>query len=541
MTLRVKIASEAREFEALCRINYRTFVEEIPQHVPNDDLSLVDRYHEENTYFLCLDSEELVGMVALRDRRPFSLDGKLEKLESHLPPFRRPCEIRLLTILPERRHGLVFGRLMQALVQRCLEADYDIALISGRLEKIEMYRKVGFRPFGPLVGKTGAWFQPMYIDRGTLNRSLSFIAPGAQPGVPAAAMADPDNAAIEPLNFLPGPVAIAPAVRAALAGPALSHRSEAYRALLEQTKDMLRRITRAPRVEILLGSGSLANDVVAAQFAGSGEGLILVNGEFGERLVRSARGVRARHHVHRVDWGQPFDLDAVGARLDAGPEIRWIWTVHCETSTGMINDAPALADLCARRGLLLGLDCISSLGVVETDLSRVHLATGVSGKGFGGYTGLSMVFHREAPAPADEGIPPYLDLGRYAGRDGTPFSGSSVLLAALAAALGNHLGPGFRARLAALSAWTGDRIAALGLPLLLGPASRSPAVFTLPLPPGRSSEAIGRSLEARGMLVSYNSEYLLRRNWIQICLMADQEQDKVDRLLRELARCLEPR
>lgn len=527
MTLRVKIASEPREFEALNHLNYRTFVEEIPQHAPNGGRALVDRFHEENTYFLCMDGDELAGMVALRDRRPFSLDGKLEHLESSLPPFRRPCEIRLLAVRPDRRHGPVFGRLIQALVKRCLEMDYDMALISGRLEKIALYRKLGFRPFGPMVGKPGAWFQPMYSDRDSLNRSLSCIASAAGPGS-------------ESLNVLPGPVAIDSAVRSALAGPALSHRSGNYRALLERTQDLLRTITRAPRVAILLGSGSLANDVVAAQLARSGEGLILANGEFGERLVRHARGVRARHQAYRLDWGKPFDLSAVEARLDAAPGVRWVWAAHCETSTGMLNDASALADLCERRGLLLGLDCISSLGVVDTDLSRVHLASGVGGKGFGAYTGLSMVFHREAPAPADEGIPPYLDLGRYARPGGTPFSGSSNLLAALAAALESRLGPGFRARLAALSAWTAGRLAELGLPVLLDPALRSPAVFTLPLPPGTSSEAVGRSLEARGMLISYNSEYLLRRNWIQICLMADQDRDKVDRLLRELAGLLAP-
>lgn len=123
---------------------------------------------------------------------------------------------------------------------------------------------------------------------------------------------------------------------------------------------------------------------------------------------------------------------------------------------------------------------------------------------------------------------------------GTPFSGSPNLPAALAAALESRPDPGFRARLAALSAWTADRLAELGLPVLLDPASHSPAVFTLPLPPGTSSEAVGRSLESRGMLISYNSEYLLRRNRIQICLMADQDRDKVDRLLRELAGLLAP-
>src|SRR5438105_14220566 len=76
-TLIYKIASEAREFEQIHALNYRTFVDEIPQHAPNGRAQLVDRLHHENTYVVCLDGERLAGMVALRAERPFSLDEKL--------------------------------------------------------------------------------------------------------------------------------------------------------------------------------------------------------------------------------------------------------------------------------------------------------------------------------------------------------------------------------------------------------------------------------------------------------------------------------
>src|SRR6185369_2508203 len=61
-----KVASGPEEFEQIHRLNYRTFVEEIPQHPPNGEKLLVDRFHGENTYFLCLDERQVVGMMALR-------------------------------------------------------------------------------------------------------------------------------------------------------------------------------------------------------------------------------------------------------------------------------------------------------------------------------------------------------------------------------------------------------------------------------------------------------------------------------------------
>ena len=60
-----KVASEDWEFEQIHRLNYRTFVEEIPQHASNPEGRLVDRFHAENTYIICLQGRRLVGMLAL--------------------------------------------------------------------------------------------------------------------------------------------------------------------------------------------------------------------------------------------------------------------------------------------------------------------------------------------------------------------------------------------------------------------------------------------------------------------------------------------
>ena len=62
-SLRFKIANEEWEFEAIHRLNYKTFVEEIPQHARNPEQRLVDKLHAENTYAICLSGDRLVGMV----------------------------------------------------------------------------------------------------------------------------------------------------------------------------------------------------------------------------------------------------------------------------------------------------------------------------------------------------------------------------------------------------------------------------------------------------------------------------------------------
>ncbi|MGH7199124.1 MAG: aminotransferase, partial [Planctomycetaceae bacterium] len=89
-----KVATEAWEFEQIHRLNYRTFVEEIPQHAPNADGALVDRFHDENAYVIATRGRQVLGMLAVRDRRPFSLDRKLPGLDGLLPRTERPVEVR---------------------------------------------------------------------------------------------------------------------------------------------------------------------------------------------------------------------------------------------------------------------------------------------------------------------------------------------------------------------------------------------------------------------------------------------------------------
>jgi hypothetical protein len=167
LVLRFKIATEEWEFDLIHRLNYRTFVEEIPQHARNPEGRLVDKFHAENTYLICLCGRELAGMLAIRGQRPFSLDQKLPDLDSYLPAGRSICEIRLLAVERSYRSTRVFPGLMSLLARHGIALGYDLAIISGTVRQLKLYSHIGFVPFGPLVGRPGALYQPMYL---TLER-----------------------------------------------------------------------------------------------------------------------------------------------------------------------------------------------------------------------------------------------------------------------------------------------------------------------------------------------------------------------------------
>lgn len=286
------------------------------------------------------------------------------------------------------------------------------------------------------------------------------------------------------------------------------------------------------KAELFTGSGTLANEAVAAQISLLQEkGLILAAGEFGERLVKIARRWGLDCQVFQKEWGETFTPGEIAQFMDRenqDPEKRsrenqnygWLWTVHCESSTGALIDLNGLKALCQRRGIKLCLDAVSSTGAVPVDLSHVYLASGTSGKAIGSFAGIAMVFYNHEIRPSDK-IPMYLDLGYYHEKDGIPFTVSSNLIYALkkAVELAMEMESDNFQRIKDISAVLKMQFKSMGLNNIVPEEWSSPAIITYSLPKKINSEKFGEIMERKGYLLSYKSSYLIKRNWIQVCVM----------------------
>lgn len=525
-----KFATEDWEFEQIHQLNYRTFAEEIPQHHRNTTQRLVDKFHAENTYLICLCDQKLVGMLAVRANRPFSLDQKLADLDSYLPSGRKVCEIRLLAIEKKfrgARGGQVLSGILALLWQHGVERGYDLAIISGTTRQAKLYQHLGFVPFGPVVGTGDAQFQPMYVTLETFEVTAREFLRSS----PAKSF-HPSS-----VNFLPGPVAVRREVRRAFEQAPESHRAEGFKADFQATRQLLCELVQAKNVELFLGSGTLANDVIGAQLSLlGGHGLVLNNGEFGSRLVEQAKRFNLKFTALDLPWGHPLDLEEVRKKLGAVPAPLWVWTAHCETSTGVLNDIEALKDLCAEHGAKLCLDCMSSIGTMPVELEGVYLASCASGKGLRSYPGVAMVFYHHDVQPRPDRLPRYLDLGFYAQQEGIPFTFSSNLVHALHAAI-RHVDWERRfAGLVEMSASLRTKLMELGFQLVGSETRTSPAVVTIALPPELDSLKVGGLMQEAGFLLSCHSGYLRQRNWIQVCLMGECTHEKVISVVNALNR-----
>ena len=159
----LKQANELHEFLQIHQLNYKTFVEEIPHHQPNSEKSLIDKFHNRNKYIVAKKGEQVIGMVCYITNRPFSLDTKVDHLDKYIPEHTKLAEIRLLSVHYEQRKATVAYRLLQHLCQELIKENVDAAVISGTTRQLRLYARMGFTPFGPLVGTPGAQYQPMYI------------------------------------------------------------------------------------------------------------------------------------------------------------------------------------------------------------------------------------------------------------------------------------------------------------------------------------------------------------------------------------------
>ncbi|MFN8590803.1 MAG: alanine--glyoxylate aminotransferase family protein [Thermomicrobiales bacterium] len=174
------------------------------------------------------------------------------------------------------------------------------------------------------------------------------------------------------VNFrLPGPTPLPPEVIAALGREMIPHRGPVFRALFAETLAMAREAHRtAGDVLVWAATGSAGWEVAIVNLLSPGDPVLIgVNGDFGERFARCAG--RLGLDVRRVErpWGAPILPDQLRAALVANPDVKAVFLVHNETSTGVTNPLRDLAGVVHDHGALVVVDAVSAVGALplETD------------------------------------------------------------------------------------------------------------------------------------------------------------------------------
>jgi len=322
--------------------------------------------------------------------------------------------------------------------------------------------------------------------------------------------------------FTPGPVEIPARILAALARPALHHRTEGFRKILAEATTGLAELfgTDGPVVTLgASGSGALEAAVVNLVEPGS-RPLVVEAGKFGERWAKILKAYGCDPEVLSFEWGKVADVAQVDQALAARTEkAKVVFFTHSETSTGALHDAAALAAVARRHGALAVADVVTSLGVHDVRMDAMGLDAAVCGsqKGLMLPPGLAFVaLGARAMAALDDGprLPRYYwDLrkaAQTAAAGDTPFTPPTALIVALAESLLMMREEGRENVVARHAVNAGaTRAAAQAMGLALVAEVPSNAVTAIASPQGVDAGTIVKAMRQRhGMVIANGQDRL---------------------------------
>lgn len=170
----------------------------------------------------------------------------------------------------------------------------------------------------------------------------------------------------------PGPSPVSPRVQRAMAAPVLSHLDPQMMELLDDIRERLRVMLRAPEGSFccaVSGTGSAGMESAVSNLVREGTmAVVVVSGYFGERLAQMCERYGAVVQRVESEWGRAADPEVLRRALrGTGAEV--VALVHAETSTGVLNPAEALCGVAREHGACTIVDTVTSLGGHPVDMS----------------------------------------------------------------------------------------------------------------------------------------------------------------------------
>ena len=99
-------------------------------------------------------------------------------------------------------------------------------------------------------------------------------------------------------------------------------------------------------VLILASSGTGAMEGAVSNILSEGdEVLVIRGGKFGERWAEICDVYGIKTTNVDVEWGKAVDPQLIARYLERNPAIRAVYTTYSETSTGVLTDIKAIADI----------------------------------------------------------------------------------------------------------------------------------------------------------------------------------------------------
>jgi aspartate aminotransferase-like enzyme len=318
-----------------------------------------------------------------------------------------------------------------------------------------------------------------------------------------------------------GPTPIPPAVSQAMAAPMLYHRAPAFDALYERVLSRLPAVFQTQNdVLAFASSGSGAMESAVANLVRPGDAVLAcAAGKFGERWIQLGEAYGAKLVRYEPGWGERLDAGEIDRLLSENPSVKVAFATLSETSTGVVHDVQAIAEVARRHDVVLAVDAVSGLGAAELrqDEWGIDVVVAGSQKALMCPPGLAFVSVSERAldhAASRGGGRYYFDWGRTvtSQRNGaSPFTPAVSLFLGLDVALGLIEEEGLEnvlARHQILARATRAGAAAIGLDLFGDPDERSTVVTAIELPEDIDGAKVPGALRKLGITANGGQDHL---------------------------------
>jgi serine---pyruvate transaminase len=325
-----------------------------------------------------------------------------------------------------------------------------------------------------------------------------------------------------------GPTPVPPAVSQAMAAPMLYHRAPAFDELYERVLGRLPGVFRTSNdVLAFAASGSGAMESAVSNLVRPGDKIVAgAAGKFGERWIQLGEAYGGEVIRYEPGWGERLDPAEYDRLLSENPDVKVAFSTLSETSTGIVHDIQAIAEVARKHDVILVVDAVSGLGATELrqDEWGVDVAVAGSQKALMCPPGLAFasVSERalEFAAKRDLDSPPtryYFDWGRTAKsqrKGASPFTPAVSIFLGLDIALGMIEDEGLdnvMARHQLLARATRGGVGAMGLDLFGDPDERSTVVTAVELPDDIDGGKVPGGLRKLGITANGGQDHLKGR------------------------------
>lgn len=183
------------------------------------------------------------------------------------------------------------------------------------------------------------------------------------------------------LLMTPGPTPVPEKALLAQARGMIHHRGPEYGEIITSVVENLKYVFQTNRdVFIFTSSGTGAMEsAVVNLFSPNDKVIVASTGNFGDRWANICSAYGLNVVKLEFEWGKKADINVIKKTIEENPDAKGVLCTHSETSTGVVNDVKAIAELTKDKDMVIVVDAVSGLGACELRTDEWGLDVVVSG------------------------------------------------------------------------------------------------------------------------------------------------------------------